>query len=189
MGWITNRRIPICAILLFGSLFVAERFTNNAHLIEFLRIMQFSLSAAVFSAYIADGVPLLFKAHASPTEYAALGISCKAISLFGFGVWMTLWRLAGKPDWMLDSIVQMVMIAIGTAGALLLLGAPRIDSRIPAPWVLRMAIGVGVGFAIFGFVLVNQPKTDGFVKWMEPWARPRDTDMEYPTAFPPSPYR
>jgi hypothetical protein len=148
------RIATVCIVAFWVVLLIAPR--NET--IELLRITQASMAAAVAVAFSSLATYALLKIYPDRVEQMSMGVALGFFSSFGFGFWALLWRLAGKPDWMLESSVQAFWIYLSIlAGALHITAPGAVDGRIPRPNKIALGTAVGAGVLVFLLLLWTVP--------------------------------
>lgn len=139
-------------------------------LIEYLRIMQASVAVAVVIAYAPSAFDAVRKKRPNMADQVSMGISLGFLSLMGSGLWFLLWRLSGKPDWMLDSWLAALLIFASIIAGVLHLSAPgAINGVIPKRNFVWLGAAVGLGSLLFLTVMVFEPDLRPLVERLEDW--------------------
>ena len=109
----------------------------------------------------------------TPTHAQQLVLGIVAVWVGGAGnaAWFGLWRLAGKPPWMLENAyINGFWVWMICVGGVLHLTAPRaIDGRIPrSNWVGVTSVLIA-SFVLAWVLIANPPDASLIADWLEPY--------------------
>lgn len=145
-------------------------FVSISPLIEWLRAAQLVISLSVAILYLPGLVEILFVRAPSQVQQLVFGIVIAWAGGAGISAWLGLWRMAGRPEWMLDSAISGFFTWMICVGGFLHLTAPRaIDGRIPRANWAASAFALVASLALAWVLLVVPPDVRWIADWLEPY--------------------
>jgi hypothetical protein len=146
--------------------------------LELIRILQATTAIVVVIAFSADAWESITSKDTDRTDSIVLGIFLQHVSLFWIGFWLLLYRLSGRPEWMLNTLFFGFWGGwLSSLAALLHVWAPgvlrRVDNDAEVPTARLRAVGVAAALGVFGVlvVLATQPNARWLVESLRPWVR------------------
>jgi hypothetical protein len=173
MPYLTSR-VTWTAFVLLGAYFVATAYipVPNSTIYEVLHTLRVSAGLAVWVAYCEAALQAVRMSRPDHIRQLALGIVATQTGIVGAAIWGLLWRLGGKPDWMLESSMNGVWWWITILGSVLHITAPgAINGSIPTPNKIRLGIAIGTAVGAAMLIMVLRPDLRPIVDMMEPWFR------------------
>lgn len=161
------RGIALFLLLIFAFL---TQLIGNADLMEGLRVLQISLAVVVVTAYVPHAWAGLKAPQADRVQQISFGIALAFIGVIGTGLWSLLWRLAERPDWMVNSDVNAFFVFLNIAAAMLHVSAPGAISGI-VPMKSRIALGLafGAGACLTAALLTAAPSLRPLADMLQPY--------------------
>jgi len=128
--------------------------TNATDLIVVLNFALVALWVGVCVAYLPPVIIILMDDRPlDRADILALGIFCGGFSIVIIRTWSMIWRIMGKPEWLLESDIVSYALFTSVIAAVLHLAAPGgLNDRVPPRrWI---SIGISVAILVFaGLVL------------------------------------
>jgi hypothetical protein len=168
--WITVLVIVLYSIL--GAILPRQPF------MEFIRILAATTSLVVAVSFSSDAWQSITAEKPDRTDSLVVGIFLLAVSGVISNVWLLLFRLAERPDWMLHVLTWGFGSAmIATIGNVLHVWAPGVLRKDPdgddVPPARLRAVGVAAAIGVFAtlVVLATQPNAVWIVEELRPWLK------------------
>lgn len=146
--------------------------------LELVRILQATTSIVVAIAFSADAWESLTSEKEDTTDSIVIGIFLQHVSLFWVGFWLLLYRLSGRPEWMINTLFFGFWGGwLSSIAALLHVWAPgvlrRLGNEDEVPTARLRAVGVATAIGVFGIlvVLATQPNAQWLVELIRPYVR------------------
>lgn len=167
MGILVSPVFWVASLLLIGFWVVAA-FVPNTRLMESMRLVQITISAVVFFAYLPYATDAVLARRPNRIQQLALGIALGFFALAMNGVWSLVWRLSGQPYWMANSDIVGFFVWLSILSATLHITAPApADGLIPRRnWIL-LGLSFGVGFASAALILTLAPDLHPIADWLQ----------------------
>jgi hypothetical protein len=144
--------------------------------LEFVRIVMATAAVITAVAYGAEAWESATTERSDQTDSIVIGIFLQHFTLAFTGVWLLLYRLAGRPEWMLNTLVfGFVSGWLSALASSLHVWAPGVLRRTPetgeVPSVRLRAVGIAAALGVFAtlVVLATQPNAIWLVESMRPW--------------------
>ncbi len=171
---VLRSRVTWTASLLILGYFVLMRYVpvSNTKMYEGLHTLRISIGIAVIIAYSDVCLDAIRVSKPDRVGQLALGIVTSWIGTVGSGLWSLLWRLGGKPPWMLESSFSGVWWWLMILGGILHITAPgAINGIVPRRNKIRLGVGVGAGVLATLILIAVQPDLTHLVELIEPYFR------------------
>lgn len=146
--------------------------------LELVRILQAVTAIVVVIAFSVDAWESLTSETTDRTDSIVIGIFLQHVSLFWIGFWLLLYRLSGRPEWMLNTLFFGFWGGwLSSLAALLHVWAPgvlrRADSEGEIPPSRLRAVSLAAALGVFGVlvVLATQPNARWLVESIRPWVK------------------
>lgn len=158
------------SILIFGYWAVAPYVPAN-EMAEWLRASQAVISVFVALAYLPSLIEILAARLPSQAQQLVLGIVMAWTGAAGNASWFLLWRLAGRPEWMLTAApINGWFVWLMVLGGFLHLTAPRsIEGRFPRSNWVWLGAAVFMILLLAGFLALSPPDARGVAEWLKPY--------------------
>ncbi len=177
--------------LLFGYQF-ANVFVSNADMIISVRILAASMYSAVIYIYAPDAIEALRRPNEPPgleglttverdlrmqlnrermrSDFLILGIWLSFLSQFFQNVYAVLARLAGMPQWFINSEILGPTILMSVVAAALHLTIPGgADGIVPRRNRYSLGAGVAVAIMLTGVTVSARPDVAPYLERARPW--------------------
>lgn len=143
--------IILGAIGITLSYMLTAFYFEKADIITFMQAIRAVVAIAVTLAYFPGAIGLVWTGKGNRSDYLILGIVCNWASDIGVGIWTTISRFYGRPEWMLDNKWLSFFLLIAVIGGVLHLTAPgAVGGKVPRRnWMVLgavLALATGVGF-------------------------------------------
>lgn len=134
---------------------------------EALRVFLIAFAAATGVLWLKGVARILTKRKPIEGQQLTLGIVIVALSLAGGSAWLLVWRLAGQPSWMVNSLTNAFFLWMGAVGYVLHLLAPRPEGHdISWPQHLVLLASLAVAAVVSALVVYVQPDMTGLAEWL-----------------------
>jgi hypothetical protein len=158
--------------VLLGAVLPAQPF------LEFVRIVMATAAVIASVAYSAEAWESATTERADQTDSIVIGIFLQHFTLAFTGIYLLLYRLAGRPEWMLNTLTfGFVSGWLSALASFLHVWAPGVLRRTPetgeVPSARLRAVGFVAAVGMFAtlVVLATQPNAVWIVESIRPWVR------------------
>jgi hypothetical protein len=163
----------IWAIAVIITAFVIFRVVAPADkILEELRIFQLSVGMMMAVSYGPEVWKILRGQRPAHGDLLILGVFLTGVGFVLQGVWFLLWRLGGKPNWMLDATgFAAIVLLLVIAAVLHVLSPGAIGAKVPRRNLLWLGVAVGITFGLVTWIYATRPNATAIVDWLEPFFR------------------
>jgi hypothetical protein len=144
--------------------------------LEFVRIAQATAAIIVVTAFSRDAWDSITRAKPEPADSLIIGIFLQAISIFVSGIWLLMYRLGGRQDWMLNLLGFGFLSGWLSAIASIMhvypvgvLRAARDGDEVPPARLRAAGIAAAVGVCCILIVLATQPDVHEILDHARTW--------------------
>lgn len=167
---ILRSRTLWAALALFALYWALARLVPSGPLMEGLHAVRVALCLVVVAAYAPVCLEALASGRIGRVEQLSLGITLGWGATLCGGLWSLLWRLAGRPGWMVDSSLDGFLLWVVTLSAVLHVTAPgAVDGTVPRRAWIVTGLALGAGALAAAVLLVRRPDVAGLVEFLRPW--------------------
>lgn len=158
------------AALLFALYWPAAVLAPPGFLLEGLHAVRIAVCAVVVVAYAPVCLEALALGRIGRVEQLSLGITVGWGALLLQGLWSLLWRLAGRPAWMVDSDLDGFLVWVTILGAVLHVTAPgAVDGRVPRRTWIVTGLAFGAGLLAAALLLLRRPEIGAAAEELARW--------------------
>jgi hypothetical protein len=154
MATMKNKNRWICLFILPQVLFAVLAYaTQGATLITILNTVVFASAAGVCLAYSPAVWDAMTAARSMDrSDWLCMGVFVSWFSIVVARSWSIIWRVLGRPPWLLDSDLISYSLYMAIWAAIFHLAAPGgIDDRVPP----QRWINIGIAVSIFLLVAIG----------------------------------
>lgn len=169
---ILRARLLVLFVLLSAFYWIVSWLTPSSSNMEFEHIARTSISLAVVMAYASIFAGALMSSRPDRVEQLSAGIVLSWVSTLLVSMWALLYRLGGRPAWMLDSDIYGYLIHLQVLGGILHITAPgAVGGGIPRRNWISLGVASGVTLFVFLMIIGFQPNAQRLVSYMEYYFR------------------
>lgn len=169
---ILRGRLLIAGVVMSAIYWLGTLATPGTSNLEFEHIARTSVALAVVLAYASIFAAALLSTRPDRVEQLSSGIVLSWVSTVLVSLWALVYRLGGKPAWMLDSDFYGYLIHLQVLGGILHITAPgAVGGGIPRRNWISLGVACGVTLFIFLMIVGFQPDARAVVNFLEHYFR------------------
>lgn len=146
--------------------------------LEFVRILQATAAIIVVVAFSGDAWDSVTRDKPDRSDALIVGVFLQHVSIFVTGIWLLLYRLGGREDWMLNlmwfGLLSGWLSIVASFLHVYPVGVLRSgDSGEEVPPARLRMVGIAAAVGVFAIlvVLATQPNVRGLLEMARPWMR------------------